>query len=223
MTMTLVQQIAIWILPVLFAITVHEVAHGYTAYRLGDRTAAEAGRLTVNPIPHIDPVGTILLPLGMLVLSQSLAGQPLVFGWAKPVPVNPQRLRRPKEHMAIVAIAGPAANLLMALGWTLLLAVGLMINPSMPAVGTPLAYMGQAGILINAVIMILNLLPVPPLDGGRVLVGLLPRAAAYRVAQVEPYGLLVLIALLVTGALGAILGPPVYGLLRLLGSWAGLG
>ena len=196
--LSLVQKIAIWVVPVLLGITVHEVAHGWIARKLGDNTAFMLGRLTLNPLKHVDPLGTILIP-GMLLLLQ--AG--FIFGYAKPVPINWKNLRQPKRDMALVAVAGPVANLLMAVGWALLLRLGMLLGDN----GLALVYMGVAGITINAILMILNLLPLPPLDGGRVLTGLLPGPMAYKFSRIEPYGFFLLIGLLVTGILGLILWP----------------
>ena len=201
---SLIQTIAIWALPVLFAITVHEAAHGYVARALGDTTAAMLGRLTLNPLKHIDLVGTIAVPVGLLVVSSLTPGRPFVFGWAKPVPVNTRNLKRPQRDMAVVAVAGPLANLLMAIGWALLLKLGLAWDH---AFSMAMVYMGIAGIAINVLLMVLNLLPLPPLDGGRVVAGFLPPRAAYRFERIEPYGLLIILLLLVTGLLGAIIGP----------------
>lgn len=201
--LSLPQLIAVAVLPLIFAITVHEAAHGWVAKRLGDPTAQRLGRLTLNPIKHIDPVGTLLVP-GLL-----LAVGGFIFGWAKPVPVTWENLRNPKRDMAIVAVAGPGANLIMALLWALIAKLGTLLPASLSWAATPLVYMGQFGIVINAVLMVLNLLPVPPLDGGRVAVGLLPNRIGWQLARVEPFGFFVLLALLATGVLSRIIGPPV--------------
>ncbi len=196
--LSLVQKIAVWVVPVVLGITVHEVAHGWVARKLGDNTAFMLGRLTLNPLKHIDPMGTILIP-GMLLLLQ--AG--FLFGYAKPVPINWKNLRHPKRDMALVAAAGPGANLLMALAWGLLIRLGLSLGEP----GLALVYMGVAGITINIILMVLNLLPLPPLDGGRVMTGLLPGPWAYQFSRIEPYGFFILIGLLVTGVLGMVLWP----------------
>lgn len=210
----LIQKIAIWALPVIFAITVHEVAHGYVARMFGDDTAARQGRLTLNPISHIDPIGTLLVPAILLVLGG------FMFGWAKAVPVNMARLRNPRRDMAIVAAAGPGANALMAIGWAVLLKITLGGDPE-AGLWIGLRYMSMAGISINLILMVLNLLPLPPLDGGRVAMGLLPRRAADALGQVEPYGFVIMIALLATGMLSRILmGPFLFSqglLFRLVG------
>ncbi|MDM4771134.1 site-2 protease family protein [Solimonas sp. SE-A11] len=200
---SLVQTIAIWALPVLFAITLHEVAHGYAARRLGDPTAAMLGRLSLNPIKHVDPVGTLVVPVVLLLLSKLMGGG-FLFGWAKPVPVDYRRLRNPRRDMALVAAAGPLANLAMAVGWGLLLKLALAMNAT-EGLWLGLRYMAVAGIVVNLVLMVLNLLPLPPLDGGRVLAGLLPLPLAYRYAKLEPYGLLIVIGLLATGLLSKIM------------------
>ena len=193
--------LSIWAIPVLFAITLHEVAHGWAARALGDPTAAALGRLSLNPIRHIDPVGTILVPAVMLFLGGFL------FGWAKPVPVNMHNLRKPRQHMALVAIAGPGANLVMALGWVILLKTALTLGAD-NTVWTFLGLMSVAGIIINLVLMILNLLPLPPLDGGRVLAGLLPPNGARVLDRIEPYGLVILIVLLAVDILGQVIAVP---------------
>jgi len=197
------QFIAIAVIPLIFAITVHEVAHGWVAKQLGDPTAERLGRLTLNPVRHIDPVGTLLVP-GLLLL---LGG--FIFGWAKPVPVTWGNLRHPKRDMAIVAAAGPGANLLMALIWALIAKLTTVLPASLAQFAQPLVYMGIFGITINIVLMVLNLLPLPPLDGGRVAVGLLPGPLAWQLSRVEPYGFFILIALLATGVLHYLIGPPI--------------
>lgn len=207
---SLAQKIIIWAIPVLFAITVHEVAHGWVALKLGDRTAQMMGRLTLNPFKHIDPVGTLLVPGILLVLGG------FIFGWAKPVPVSFQNLRRPKADMAWVALAGPMANLIMALIWALVAKIGLSLAQTGSGIGEPMLFMGVAGILINAMLMMLNLLPLPPLDGGRVLVSVLPGPLSWRVSRLEPYGFVILLALLFFGLLGLILWPLVSALLNVL-------
>lgn len=214
--LNLMQRIAIWALPVLFAITVHEVAHGWMARRLGDPTAMMLGRLTLNPIKHIDPVGTILVP-GLLLLFGGF-----VFGWAKPVPVTWENLKHPKRDMALVAVAGPLANLLMAFLWATVAKVGFLLGDSFAWAALPMMYMGGAGVAINIVLMVLNLLPVPPLDGGRVLAGVLPGPMAWQLGRLEPYGFLILLVLLATGLLGSILHFPVTLLQGLMFKLAGL-
>ena len=213
--LSLVQRIVVWVIPVVFAITVHEVAHGWMAKRHGDNTAWMLGRLTLNPLKHIDLIGTIILP-GLLLIS----GTGFIFGWAKPVPVNARNLKNPKQDMAIVAIAGPAANLLMALGWAMLARMGVMINTQ--AATLPMVYMGIAGISINLVLALVNLLPIPPLDGSRVLSGILPNRWSWQYSRLEPYGFYILIALLATGVLGSILGYPLTVAQQLYFNIAGL-
>ncbi|MCG5511977.1 site-2 protease family protein [Ectothiorhodospira shaposhnikovii] len=203
----ILQIIAIWALPVLFAITLHEASHGWMAKQLGDPTAKMLGRLTANPIKHIDPVGTIAVPIGLLIFTALTPAPPFVFGWAKPVPVNTRNLRNPQRDMAIVAAAGPTANLLMALFWALMIKIGLMLQGTFDWAAVPLIYMGMAGITINILLMVLNLLPIPPLDGGRVVAGFLPARIAARYERLEPYGLVIVLALLFTGILGAVLFP----------------
>jgi len=193
MELTLVQKIAVSALPIIFAITVHEAAHGYAAKYFGDFTAERMGRITLNPLKHIDPIGTILLPAITLVAGGVL------FGWAKPVPVNFANLRNPKKDMLWVAAAGPASNLLMAIFWTLMLS----FSESMSATTAQfVSHMSWVGISINLILMVLNLLPLPPLDGGRIAVSLLPTGLGMKLAQVERYGFIILIALLFTGILG---------------------
>jgi len=214
--LSLPQFIAVAALPLLFAITVHEVAHGWMAKQFGDPTAQRLGRLTLNPLKHIDPVGTVVVPLVLLLLGG------FIFGWAKPVPVTWQNLRHPKRDMAIVAAAGPGANLVMALFWAVIARIGVELGVSSWA-GLPMIKMGQFGIEINVVLMVLNLLPIPPLDGGRVAVGLLPGPWAWQLARIEPFGFFILLALLATHVLGAIIGPPITMVVQLVYTIVGLG
>ena len=214
--LNLAQRIAIWVLPVLFAITIHEVAHGWVARALGDPTAMMLGRLTVNPLKHIDPIGTVLLS-GLLLYAGGF-----VFGWARPVPVTRENLRDPHRDMALVAAAGPTANLVMALFWTLVVRLGTLIHEALPWLGVPLVYMGVAGIFINLILLLLNLVPILPLDGGRILAALLPRRVAARWARMEPYGLVILLALLALGVLGQALSPVLFFGATALGRLGGL-
>ena len=199
-TLTVIQKIAVFALPVLFAITLHEAAHGYVAKHFGDLTAYAAGRVSLNPLRHIDWVGTVIVPLVSLLVAD------ILFGWAKPVPVNFSNLRRPKQDMLWVAAAGPLSNLAMALGWAAVYKLGMVMVPNNPALAW-LVFVGTCGIFVNVVFMVLNLLPLPPLDGGRIMVSLLPHRLAWRFARIEPYGFIILIALLLTKVLGYILWP----------------
>lgn len=201
----LVQTIAIYALPVLFAITLHEAAHGYVARHFGDLTAHAQGRISLNPLRHIDPVGTVLVPALILVGSVAAGTSGFLFGWAKPVPVNYSALRNPRPHMAWVAAAGPAANLAMAILWALALKLAVLLPES--GFSVPLALMAKAGIVVNLVFMFLNLLPIPPLDGGRIVTSLLPNRAAWRFSKLEPWGLPLLVILLLTNVLGFVLQP----------------
>jgi Zn-dependent protease len=201
----LVQTVAIYALPVLFAITLHEAAHGYVARHFGDMTAHAQGRISLNPLRHIDLVGTIVVPLLILFATTQLGGAGILFGWAKPVPVNYSALRKPRQHMAWVAAAGPGANLAMALLWALLLKLSVLLPAS--GLSEPLSLMSQAGIIVNLVFMFLNLLPILPLDGGRILASLLPSRAAWQYAKLEPWGLPLLLLLLVTNVLSFMLEP----------------
>lgn len=204
MELSLIQKIVVWALPVIFAITLHEVAHGWAAKYLGDRTAEMMGRLTLNPVRHIDPIGTIVMPLLLLMIS------PFVFGWAKPVPVTWENLRNPKRDMALVAVAGPAANLVMVLFWVLVIKLAGLFEGTLPASGVEFFYlMGAAGIIINIVLMVLNMIPIPPLDGSRVVSSMLPGSWSHSYSRLEPYGLIILLVLLATGVLGKVLTPAV--------------
>lgn len=196
-----IQTLAIYALPVIFAITLHEAAHGYVARHFGDPTAWRLGRVTLNPIKHVDLFGTLLVPALILLVSKG----GFIFGWAKPVPVDFSRLRKPKQDMLWVAAAGPGSNLLMALGWAAVLKLAVVMPDN--AYSLPLAEMARAGINVNAVLMLLNLLPLPPLDGGRIAVSLLPAGLSWRFAQVERYGMFILLALLFLGVLDDILTP----------------
>ncbi|GMQ84273.1 MAG: site-2 protease family protein [Gammaproteobacteria bacterium] len=216
MKVSLVQAISAWLLPVLLAVTVHETAHGWVARRFGDKTAEMLGRLTLNPLKHIDPVGTILIPGLMLLLPGGF-----VFGWAKPVPVDWRNFKNPKKDMAWVALAGPVSNLLMGLAWAIVARIALGMSAE-NWVALPLLFMCVAGMFINTILMVLNLLPLPPLDGGRVLTGVLPAPYAYRFARIEPYGFFILVALLMTGVLGIVLWPLVSLFLEFLASVAGM-
>ncbi len=201
---TLIQTIAVYALPVLFGITLHEAAHGYVARMFGDPTAYEAGRISLNPIRHIDLMGTIVVPLVLLFSSKLLGGAGLLFGWAKPVPVDWGRLRNPKRDMLWVALAGPASNLFMAIIWVLSLRLLIETGALQDSFWVRMAV---AGININLILMALNLVPLPPLDGGRIVFSLLPPRLAWQYSKIEPYGLMILIVLMFTGALWVILQP----------------
>jgi Zn-dependent protease len=199
----LIQSIAIYAIPVIFAITLHEAAHGYAARALGDPTAWQMGRISLNPARHIDPVGTLLVPLLILLASKLLGSPGLLFGWAKPVPVDFGRLRRPKKDMLWVAAAGPAANLLMAIVWALMLRL-LSEAGGLDGFWLKMAY---AGVMVNLVLMALNLLPLLPLDGGRIVFSLLPHKLAWQYSRIEPYGTMIVLLLLFTGSLSFFMHP----------------
>ena len=203
------KMIAVFAVPVIFAITLHEAAHGYVARHFGDTTAFVLGRVSLNPLRHIDMVGTIAVPLLILVVSKLFGGAGILFGWAKPVPVNFHALRHPKRDMLWVAAAGPAANLVMALGWALLMKAAQMLPQSMFSL--PMMLMAEAGITVNIVLMVLNLLPILPLDGGRIAVSLLPDRLALGYARLEPFGFPILLVLifLPPHVLGTIMMPMV--------------
>lgn len=217
MEMTLVQKIAIYAIPLIFAITLHEVAHGYVASWFGDQTARMSGRLSLNPIRHIDWLGTVVVPLLMLLVSN------FIFGWAKPVPVDQRNLRHPRRDMALVACAGPMANLLMAFFWGLIIKVGFAAESSGNGwFGVPLSLMGEAGIMMNVILGVLNLIPLPPLDGGKILSCLLPPRVAYQLSFIEPYSFLILVILLFTGALSYVIAPVAFFLTSLIANVLGL-
>src|SRR5690349_23930351 len=197
----LAQTLAVWALPVLFAITLHEVAHGWAARALGDSTAAMMGRLSLNPLKHVDPVGTIVVPLVFVLMQSSF-----LFGWAKPVPVSVRNLKHPRRDMALVAVAGPASNLAMALGWGVLLKLALAQGAT-EGLWLGVELMAKAGIGFNLMLMALNLLPVPPLDGAKVLSGLLPPALGAQFDRIAPYGMFILVGLMFAGLLGPLMRP----------------
>lgn len=203
MDASIIQTIAVYALPVLFAITLHEAAHGYVARMYGDNTAMDAGRITLNPLKHIDLVGTIVVPILILVSSSLMGVGAFLFGWAKPVPVNFGNLRNPKKDIRYVAFAGPGANFFMALMWALSLKLQFMTGLNEPF----FAEMAKAGIVVNLVLAALNLLPILPLDGGRILFSFLPSSVAYTFSRTEPYGMIVLIALLMLGILPIFIQP----------------
>lgn len=210
---TLVQQVCIWILPVLLAITLHEAAHAYVANLCGDNTAKMFGRLSLNPIRHIDPIGTVVLPLVMGVLTQFN----FVLGYAKPVPINWSQLRNPRRDMMLVAIAGPGSNFLMAFLWAALFKLATFLHPETSMAALFLLVTARAGMIINLVLAILNLIPLPPLDGSRVVSMLLPHKQALMYARIEPYGFFILILLMLSGALGFIMTPLINMSLDFLG------
>ena len=208
-SLSMIQTLSVAIVPVMLAITVHEAAHGLVADKLGDHTARAAGRVTLNPLKHIDLFGTIILPLAMFALTN------FMFGWAKPVPVNWRNLKNPRRDTALVAVAGPLANFVMLLLWSVILAVSTQVAGWSDWLGVPLFYMATYGILINAVLMVLNLLPLLPLDGGRITSSLLPTRISVMYEKTEPWGFFILIGLLVSGILSQILMPAI-GFLKMI-------
>ena len=203
-------KISIGALPILLAITLHEVAHGYVARRFGDRTAEAQGRLSLNPLKHVDPIGTVVLP-GFLLLT----GAGFLFGWAKPVPVVPRNLRNPKTDMAWVAAAGPGVNLAMALGWAIVgTAIGRDLLGESDA-GRWVVAMAQVGVFFNVLLAVFNMLPIPPLDGGRVLMSVLPAVPSNALGRLEPYGIFIVLGALLLPMIGgpnlfaAVLAPPI--------------
>lgn len=211
-TLTFIQNIAIWALPVLLAITLHEAAHAWVASRCGDPTAKRMGRLSINPLRHVDPIGTLLVPLLVGVLSQFQ----FIFGWAKPVPINWNLLRTPRRDMALVAAAGPLSNLIMALLWAFCFKIATMFHPETSHISLFMLLTAQAGVLINLVLAFLNLIPIPPLDGSRIIASILPPRQAAQYLKLEPFGFFILIALLFTGILNWGLSPLLSGSLHLI-------
>ncbi len=207
--------VAVWLAPVLFAITLHEAAHGWVANKLGDPTAKQLGRITINPIKHIDPMGTVVVPLFLAMIS------PFVMGWAKPVPVEPRYFKSPLVDMALVAVAGPVSNFIMACIWAMFIKL-VYLSMDQSQVLVFLTEMGKNGIIINIVLMVLNLLPIPPLDGGRVLAGVLPPRIALPFMQLERFGMIIILLLLVSGILGKILWPIVMHFVSIVGAIFGL-
>ena len=205
-----IQLITIAIIPLLFAIVVHEVAHGWVARQLGDDTAYLMGRLTLNPLKHIDPIGTILVPL-VLILTVGFA-----FGWAKPVPVNFNNLRNRRRDTALVAAAGPFANLLMAIAWALIAKLASLLPDSIAMLTSPLILMSMFGMIINAILMVFNLIPIPPTDGGRIATSLLPPRLGYQLSRVEPYGLFIIVALLLSGVIWKLLDIVIQTVMQLI-------
>lgn len=216
MELSLPQLIAVYAIPVIFAITLHEAAHGYVAKHFGDTTAFVLGRVSLNPMRHIDPVGTILVPLVILLATSWAGGRGMLFGWAKPVPVNYHALRRPRQHMMWVAAAGPLANLAMALAWALAGKLAVVLPENYFSV--PLYLISRAGVEVNVVLMLLNLLPILPLDGGRIIASLLPPGLADRYARLEPLGFPILLALMFTNVLGLVMYPMIAGSIQLIAS-----
>lgn len=204
-SLSTIQTLSVWIIPVLFAITLHEAAHGWLANRLGDSTAKMLGRITLNPLKHIDLVGTVLIPLTIALLSQFQ----FVFGWAKPVPVNWSNLGNPRRDMALVALAGPMANIIMALLWACCLKTGLAFHPATSKTALFMVLTGQAGILTNLILAFLNLIIIPPLDGSRIFASFLPPKLAFQYLRWEYLGFILLLALMLSGILGMIIYPPI--------------
>lgn len=212
--MDLIIKIALYAPPILLAITLHEVAHGWAARYLGDPTAASLGRLSLNPIKHIDPIGTIAVPAILLMLGGFL------FGWAKPVPVNMNRLNDPKRDMALVAAAGPASNFVMALIWAYIMKIGLTSDAEL--IRLVFVEMGKVGLFINLILMVLNMIPIPPLDGGRVLAGILPDNLSIALGKIEPYGLFIIFGLLAIGMLRVFLEGPLSFFQSIITKFVGL-
>ena len=218
MEFSVIQKIAIFALPVIFAITLHEAAHGYAAKYFGDLTAHRAGRISLNPIRHISLIGTVLVPALILLSSKLLGTGFILFGWAKPVPVDFTNLRHPKHDMLWVALAGPASNFAMGIFWALVIRFGTFLGP----LGNLIVLMGVAGVFINTVLMTLNLLPLPPLDGGRIAVSLLPQPYASMYARIEPFGMIILIVALYARLLDMILLPMMTSMMSIIVNLVGI-
>lgn len=203
--LTTIQQIAVWILPVLFAITFHEAAHAWVAYKLGDNTAMMLGRLSFNPINHIDPIGSVVVPIVTLIISNFS----FVFGWAKPVPIRSSNFANPRRDLAIATAAGPLANLLMAFLWAGCMKLALLTNPQGSMVAVFVILAAKAGILINLVLAFLNLIPLPPLDGSKIVMAFLSARQSIKYEKIEPFGFFILLALMFTGVLSWLISPPI--------------
>jgi len=209
-----IQQVVVWILPVLFAITLHEAAHAWVAWLLGDVSAKLAGRVSINPIRHIDPIGTILVPILVMLISHFT----FVFGWAKPVMIDSSNFKKPRRDIALSVAAGPSANIVMALLWAVALKIGLMLHPEVSRPALFLVLSARAGIIINLLLAIFNLLPIPPLDGSKIVAMMLPAKQALIFEKIEPYGFFILLALLFTGVLNWMISPPINWSLRAISS-----
>jgi len=212
-----IQQIAIWILPVLFAVTLHEAAHAWMANKLGDTTAKALGRLSFNPLKHIDLFGTIIVPLMVLILSNFS----FVFGWAKPVPINATLFKNPRRDIALSTAAGPISNLIMAFLWAVILKITLSINPN-SMISLFVILTARAGIIVNLLLAYFNLIPIPPLDGSRIVASALPLRWAIRYEKIEPYGFFILLAIMFTGILNWTLTPLINGSLRVISAMLNL-
>lgn len=212
MPLSLIQKITVWAIPILLSVTLHEAAHAWVATRCGDTTAKRLGRLSLNPLNHLDPVGTVIMPLLIGVLTQFQ----FIFGWAKPVPVSWTQLRHPRRDSFLVSAAGPGANLIMAILWTAIFKLSLYLHPESSSPALFLLLTAQAGIWINLILAFLNLLPIPPLDGGNMMASLLPPRLSMRYLQLQSFGFFILILLLLTGALSWLLNPLLYGAMKVL-------